>query len=213
MATIDEVKRLLEYRCSKQGFNSYLSPNDFNLVWNRAERRFFNLQYKKYGANQNSTESLSKFKTDPLPITVDVTGQYTKPTDILHIDSLTHVYNGIDVSVRRVENDRLASHLSSSYDAPSLEFPIYVEYKTVLQFYPITLATAKFVYLQDLADSFWGYTITGNKPVYDVTTSVQPKWSDSDIDEILYIAMSDLGLNMNDVNLQNFASQKIQTGV
>lgn len=211
MATIDECKRLLQYRATKGGYNGNLSPDDFNLIWPRAEQRHFNKQYKQYELSQEIGESLMPFKTDPLPITVGSNGKYTKPSNILHIDSLRILFEGSQREVRRFSDDRLANKLSSQYDPPTLEYPIYVEYKTYLQFYPISIGSALFVYLEDLVPSKWGYTIVNGRPVYDEATSVQPKWNEDDVDEISYIALSDLGINMRDQMLDTFAERKIQT--
>jgi hypothetical protein len=99
--------------------------------------------------------------SDATAIVVAGTGQYTFPTDMFHIDSLTHTINGIQYEVMRVEKDRLANHLSSVIEAPSLSFPIYTQYSTFLQFYPITLATATLVYLKKPRTSVYGYTLNG----------------------------------------------------
>jgi len=213
MATIDECFRVLKYRANKAGFLGTISPDDFNLLWPRCERRLFNKYYSQYLRDQKIGSALIPFKSIPTPITVDGTGQYNKPSDLLHIDSVRHTVSGIQYEVKRVEDDRLANHLSSSYDAPNLDFPIYTEYSTYLQFNPVNLATATLVYLQDLADSFWGYTITGNKPVYNVATSVQPKWKDTEIDEIIYMIGADIGINMRDQQFEAFSERKTQQPV
>jgi len=201
MATIDECKRLLQYRATKGGYNGNISPDDFNLIWPRAEQRHFNKLYKQYELSQEIGESLMPFKTDPINANIDGTGKYTKPTDILHIDSMRVAFSGSQSEVRRFSEDDIANKLSSRYDPPTAEFPIYVEYKTYLQFYPNNIGSAIFVYLKNLVKSKWAYTLVGGRPVYDAANSVQPLWSESDIDEICYIVLSDLSINMRDNQL------------
>ena len=213
-ANIDEVYRLLKYRATKAGYNGNISPDEFNLIWPRAEQRHFNAKYKQYELSQEIGESLMPFKTDPLTITVDSQGKYTKPIDILHIDSMRVPYLTIQSEVDRFSDDRLANKLSSSYDAPNKQFPIYVEYATYLQFYPIDLGNAILVYLKELVPSKWGYILNSkNRPVYNPTMSIQPKWNDNDIDEICYMVLSDLAINMRDQQLDQFAERKIQTDI
>lgn len=196
MYNINDIYNLVKYRLAKAGFNGSISPNDFNAVFPRAEKRFFNILYKRYLENQRNEDALLPFKTDPLPITV-ASGKYTKPALLLHIDSLS--YQGATlVEIKRVSDDRLANNLSSVYNAPSVEFPIYVEYSTYIQFYPITLASAVLVYLTDFVSSKWAYTLVGGRPVYDSGNSIQPKWKDDQIDEIIYMIGVDFGLNMRD---------------
>lgn len=211
MASIDDCYELLKYRATKAGFNGNISPNDFNLLWPRAEMRHFRQQYKLYELTQEIGESLLPFKTDPITITVDGSGKYTKPADVLHIDSVRAPFVTIQSEVTRFSDDRLANKLSSEYDAPNAQYPIYVDYNTYLQFYPINLGTATLVYLQKLENSKWAYTLVGGRPVYDEANSVQPKWRDTDIDEISYIVLSDLGINMRDGQVQQFAETKIKT--
>lgn len=213
MADINQCYELLKYRATKSGFLGNISPNDFNLIWPRAERRHFNAQYKQYELTQEIGDSLLPFKTDPITITVDVTGKYTKPTDILHIDSIRNPFLDSQRVVTKFSDDRLAEKLTSEYDAPSEEYPIYVNYKSYLQFYPINIGSAILVYLQKLVDSKWSYTLVGGRPVYDSVNSIQPKWSDDDIDEISYIVLADLGINMRDGMVQQFAERKIQTNL
>lgn len=225
--SIDNCFSLLKYRANKAGYNGYISPDDFNLVFPRAEVRYFNKLYGNqndyqpgrpvprisYAGTQKISESLSKFISNPEVVVVDADGKYTIPDDVLHIDSIMYTNSGTPVEVVRVEKDRLANNLSSKYDAPSTEFPIYTEYNGYLQFYPLTSASVTFTYLKRPTTSVWGYNLISNRPVYAASLSTQPQWSDTDIDEIIYIALSDIAQNMKDGELGNFAERKINTGI
>jgi hypothetical protein len=63
--------------------------------------------------------------------------------------------------VKRVEKQRLAANLSSQYDAPSSEFPIYTQFSTSFQFNPLNLGVASMVMLQKPVWSVWTYTLQG----------------------------------------------------
>lgn len=191
---INECKQLLEYRATKAGFNGNLSPKDFNTIFNSAEQRYFNQLYKRYGANQDVDDSIIRFKSDPTPITL-VSGRWTKPSTVLHIDALTTTAG---YPITRVNDDRLGGYLTSSYDAPTAVTPIYTEYNLFAQIYPINLTTAVAVFLAELIPSVWGYTVVSGRPVYNPATSTQPQWSEADLDEIIYLAGVDLGLNLRD---------------
>lgn len=288
MATVSEIYDLIKYRATKAGFNGTFSPVDFNLLFPRAEIKLFNRLYSDYYKTQLISDSLAPFFSDATAIVVGGTGQYTYPTDLFHIDSLTHTISGIQYAIMRVEKDRLANHLSSAIEAPSLKFPIYTQYSTVLQFYPTTLATATLVYLKKPRTSVYGYTlngvtatntlvagtlytngtytsvpltggtgtgaratvvvsgagvfsvtvttsgngyvvgdvlsasavniggtgsgftirvsqVSGNRPVYNPTTSVQTQFSDYEIDELVYYVLEDLAMNNRDQMLQQFS--------
>lgn len=197
MYNIDEVYKLSKYRLSKAGFNGNISPNDFNLVFPRAEKRYFSQLYKRYLENQSNQDALLPFKTDPSVIAIANDGKYNKPSALLHIDSL-RVNSPSGERITRVADDRLASNLSSSYDAPTSDFPIYTEYSSYIQFYPVNIQSAILVYLSDYVPSKWAYTLVSGRPVYDPVNSVQPRWSNDDIDAIIYMIGVDFGLNMRD---------------
>jgi len=290
MATIDQCYKLLKYRGNKSAYLSNISPDDFNLLWPQAELRFFNSKYKEYGITKKVNDTISKVKSDPLTITIDNAGKYVFPADMLHESSVTYIYEGTQVEVVEVADDRLANLLSSAYEYPTSEFPIYVRYKTYLQFYPINLGNAILTYLKQPVSSFWGYNISGSilttssltggatytngtytnvpltggtgkgaqativvagavvttvtitntgsgyivgdllsaassniggtgsgftvtvatisgsrNPVYNPSTSVNPVYSDTDIDAICYLILQDFGVNVRDQEVENFA--------
>ena len=59
----------------------------------------------------------------------------------------------------------------------------------------------------------WGYTTVSGRPVYNSGTSVQPLWKDMDMNEIIYIALSYIGVNLKDPDVSQFAQLKTQTGL
>lgn len=63
--------------------------------------------------------------------------------------------------ITRSEKNRIAAHLSSTYDAPDREFPIYTQFTNWFQFYPISIGIAQLVYLKQPVPSYWGYTLNG----------------------------------------------------
>ena len=297
MANINDIYQLVQYRANKSGFLGNISPNDFNLIFPRAEIKYFNSLYAQYYKTQRISDALSRFFSDPIAVTLTTSGasagKYTFPTDLFHVDSLTHTVSGEQYPVVRIEKDRLANHLSSKIEAPTTTFPIYTEYKTYLQFYPLDLATAILVYMKAPTTSVWGYTlngitafstlvagslytngtysnipltggtgtgaratiivssnqvtsvtittagngyvvgnvlsansaniggtgsgfaftvtqVSGSRPIYNPLTSVQPEWNETDLDNIIYLALQDISQNMRDGMLQQFAQVETQ---
>lgn len=170
MASINDCYNLLRYRGNQNAYLANLSPNDFNLLWPRAEMRYFNSQYKLFGSTKKINDTLSKVKTNPIPISIDGQGHYQFPTDLLHEVTITHTIGGIQQDVEEYQDDRLANKLSSSYDPPTEDYPIYVRYATYFQFYPITLSTATLTYLKNPTPSFWNYTLNGEISVLGTIT-------------------------------------------
>jgi hypothetical protein len=175
MATsIDNVFKRLKYKASKFGYVGTITSTDFNLLFPANESKYF---LKLFG-NQNKYQvanmlpsiaypgtlkvstSLSPFKKITT-LTIDGTGQAPKPTDMYFIDSLSHTTSFASSPIKRVEIEQLANYLSSYIDYPTTLFPIYVEYGTYIQFYPITLGTANLSYLKAPGQSVWNYSLNG----------------------------------------------------
>lgn len=297
MANINDIFQLVQYRANKNGFLGNISPNDFNLIFPRAEIKYYNSLYALYYKTQRISDALSRFFSPLTAINMATSGgtagQYIFPTDLFHVDAITHTVDTEQYLVARVEKDRLANHLSSKIEAPTTTFAIYTEYKTYLQFYPVTLATANLVYLKAPTTSVWGYTlngvtafstlvggslytngtytnvvitggtgsgarativvssaqvtsvtittagngyvignvlsanaaniggtgsgfaftvtqVSGSRPVYNPLTSVQPEWNETDLDNIIYLALQDIAMNMRDGMLQQFSQVETQ---
>lgn len=155
--SIDDCFKRLKYRADKAGYEGYISPDTFNLVWASAETQYFNKLYLDYPATRRSSESLSVFSKS-VSITIDSNGQYSPPSDLIYIDSILQGTNEIS----RVEKDRVGTSLASTYDAPDADFPIYTQYNTYLQFYPTNLGSATMNYLGQPTVGYWGYTLAGS---------------------------------------------------
>ena len=214
MANINEIYQLIQYRANKSGFLGNISPNDFNLIFPRAEIKYFNSLYAQYYKTQRISDALSRFFSDPIDLTIPTTGstagKNTFPNDLFHVDAITRVVGTEQYPIVRVEKDRLANHLSSKIEAPTSTFPIYTEYKTYLQFYPKDLGTAVLVYLKAPTTSVWAYTLVSGRPVYNAGASVQPEWNQTDLDNIIYLALQDVAQNMKDGQLQQFSQLETQ---
>lgn len=66
-----------------------------------------------------------------------------------------------DNAVTRVEKQLWAANLSSSYDSPNQQFPIYTQYSTHFEYAPKSIGYVKIVYLQQPVWSYWAYTLNG----------------------------------------------------
>lgn len=236
--TIDEVYRFINFIVKKSNAGGYVTPSEFNLLINRAQIQYFNKLYGNqndyrydrpvpkisYAVTEKISNSLSPFLSDKTTVTIDVNGQCTTPTDMIQMVAVTKEATGKpECEITRVEQDRIANNLSSYYDAPDAEFPIYAQLRTKLQFYPKNLASASIIYLKKPTDMVWAYTTVSGRPVYAPTLTgstvtpntgtVQPQWEDVDMNEIMYLALSYIGVNLKDPEVSQFANMKTQTGL
>jgi hypothetical protein len=225
--TIDQVYKFIDFTIKKSNAGGYLTPEEFNLIINRAQIQYFNKLYGNqndyrydrpvpkisYAVTEKISNSLSPFLSDSTALVIDGNGQVNIPNDLFQTVSLTHTISGIDYEITRVEQDRVANNLTSEYDAPDTEYPIYSQLRTKFQFYPKNLATANLYYLRKPTDMVWAYTTVSQRPVYDAANSVQPLWKSMDMNEIIYIALSYVGVNLKDGEVSQFAQLKTQTGL
>ena len=225
--TIDQVYKFIDFTIKKSNAGGYLTPDEFNLIINRAQIQYFNKLYGNqndyrydrpvpkiaYAITEKISNSLSVFLSDSTTLTIDANGQVNIPNDLFQTVSITKTISGIDYEITRVEQDRVANNLTSAYDAPDTKFPIYTQLRTKFQFYPKNLASANLYYLKQPTDMLWAYTIVSNRPQYDAANSVQPLWKDMDMNEIIYIALSYVGINLKDGEVSQFAQLKTQTGL
>ena len=118
-----------------------------------------------------------------------------------------------EYEITRVEQDRLANNLASYYDYPVDSNAIYTIFRDYIQFSPNDLYSANIIYLKKPEDMVWGYTMNGQIPEYSEALSTQPEWNDTDMNEIIYLALSYIGVNLKDPDVSQFAQIKTQTGL
>jgi len=225
---INQVHQYIDFIVKKTNAGGYISPSEKDMVLNRAQIQYFNKLYGNqndyrydrpvpkisYAVTEKISNSLSPFISDPVSLTIDSGGRANIPTDLFQTVAITKTIDGIENEITRVEQDRVANNLTSYYDAPDTKFPIYSQLKTKYQFYPKNLGTANLIYLKQPADMVWGFTIgIGGRLVYNPSASIHPEWKDMDMNEIIYLALSYIGVNLKDPEVAQFANIKTQTGL
>ena len=210
--------KLVSYLVDKyQG--TYLSPDDFNMVINMAQRQYLNYLTedgsghaqmhlgRKSGMLINApvVETLSIFIKEA---TLTVTSQVaTQPTDLYRIISM-RTSNDLHV-VRKITPDKLAEIIDDVIDPPTITDPIYVDMASDYKVYPSGVSSVKITYVKVPADMKWAYT---GALVYDAANSVQPEWNTKDLEDIIYRAIGIIGINLKDGDLQRSAQMIKQQG-
>lgn len=220
--TIDDVYSIMLYAIRKNQ-NGNLSPASFNLVINQGQTSYLDYllgEFQKYtpgrpyaavefGQNQDIRQRLTPFIQPPVSLTIDGTGLALYPSDFVNADAMYYgIYNR---RVKFIQQDRKDSHLNSYID-PIDSNPVYLVQSNGFQFYPVNLGTAALSYIGQPPSLVWGFTndIYG-RPIYNPGTSVQPKWFDLDMLEIIVRALAIVGVNLQ-LNVVEQYSQVIKTG-
>lgn len=234
--TVDEIKNFVEYISNKEQSGESLSPLEFNRLLKTSAIDFTRFLYGaiesykpgeasppvSYEATQYITDALRAVKV-LTPLTVDVTGSAPIPADYAHESSIRYTYNKPGrcdsdplipktVSIEIVKDDKVGVRLGSTLSKPKANRPICVFYKNTIQFYPINIGSVAFTYLKTPATPVWGFTVSGDVPVYDATSSVQPEFPEIFHLDICRIILGYMGVNLRDNDLQSFNERFKQTG-
>ena len=177
--------------------------------------------------NSSVSDRLSKFYTE-LTLSVSTTagatlGTAEKPASMWTATSLR---TAAGRPIKKVFDDNLATHLTNPIDSPSIDSPIYMEIgggtNGRFKFFPnsSTVPANNVIspilgYIRTPNRMVWAYTgdlvysASGGPSVIPTSGSAQPEWGDADMNEIIYIAVGLIGINLKDVDLIR-ASQTIK---
>lgn len=208
---------ILQYIVNKNQ-NGYLSPDDYNLIINQAQvsyQSFLIGEFQKYqygravdkvelGMTERVAQTLAPFITDPIPLSINVSGKASYPP--YHQQVVAMNYGANFDRIRFVQQDSLYSYLKSRID-PVTTNPVYLLTSTGFTFYPSNLGTAYLTYISKPPNIVWGYYLDINGiPTYDVTQSVAPLWYDIDMLEIIARAAQMLGINLQANQVEQYAT-------
>jgi|SRR5881628_595137 len=209
---INTIYSIIQF-ISNKNQSGYITPDEFNNAFNLAQKQYFHQlleDIQGWDANRkrirlpmgNAQQAIQKVAPFIVALSVAVpgTGQYAKPADLVNILAIRNSDNS--KRVWRVEHDRVWSHISSVIDPPS-ESPIYTEYDTDYQLYPVTIGTINVEYLKLPPDAIWAYDLVSGRPVYNQVNSTDPLWQDTEISDIIIRVLFMFGISIQ-------ASQLVQ---
>ena len=222
----------------QQGFTTH---EDIDMMLDSAQMVLFNqyfnnpkipavAQPQSYTQNQRVHDSLSAFKERyTFNNAATPGGIITLPSDFMHLLSVyTTVYNNtlqrnVFSAVQVIPEDELIERLESQEIPVSQDDPIAIMNKqNRIQLFPESAATGGVYYLRRPARPRFGYTqsgrvITYNPTQYDPVTqptgSQQLEWKQSDIMNVIVIALQYIGINLSSADVVQYADVKDKEGV
>mgnify|MGYP000850611190 FL=1 len=220
--SVDEVYKLMQFIINKNQ-SGYLSPSEFNIVINQAQRNYFDLllgelqqyQYQRpqprigYSSNENSRNRLTPLIVGAT-LAVDLAGFSLYPDDYEQLDTMWTVsgYN----KIRYAENNRLTSYLSSVID-PIESNPIYIIEQNGFRFFPNNIGQAVLYYVKTPSIINWAFTLDVNgRPIYNQLLSTQPVWHEQDMMQIISRALAMVGVNLQAPQLIQYSNDIKQVG-
>lgn len=214
--------QICQYAINKSQ-NGYLKPDQFNLLVGQGQDSYLNFllgefqqfQYNNakgridYSLNEDIRQRVAPFMPY-FNLYVDATGFAAYPNDYMQTDTM-FMY-GTNDRIKYVMQDRLYSYINSDID-PIATNPIYLIEDKGFRFYPITIASARLMYVKNPTKIYWGYTTDINgRPVYNPATSIQPLWGRLDILEIIARILKLVGISLQIGQVEQYAKEITNTG-
>lgn len=230
MATSNQVYDDVKFLCNKYQ-HGYVDPNEFVDTFNTAQRIYMNRLLGQPQEYQNGRpvartgghmtqvieEKLAPFtKRVVLKSQSDVANVKTQFPDFLKLLSL-NTEEGL--RVRRIKHEQIHSAMSSVVDPPSTSNPYYYEYDTGFRILAGDDGLDRMVmtYIRKPKDITWPYNMVSGIPTYNATgdyggTLQDPEWRDQEINELIFIQLGLIGINLKDIDLIRLSQTAKQQG-
>lgn len=228
--TIKEVHDLVLFIISKEK-NGYISHEEIDSILDRAQLALFNqyhtnpkipaqAQSARYGESQRIDDALSPFKAKYTFTTADsVGGVVTLPAGYLHlISAFTTVFvsalnKNIFSAVQVLNEEELIERLNSQVIPVTSDDPICImNSNNKIQLFPDVPQSGGIYYFRRPAAPKYNYTISGRTETFTTNGSQDLEWKEFDILNIVTIALSYYGVNLNSNELVQFAEVKTAQG-
>lgn len=213
----DEVYKICLYACTKNKQQGYLSPEDFHVAINLAQKSYLDYllgEYQKYqvgrqiavvefSGNERVRNSISPLIYGAVLSPNTTTGIAAFPSDYEYPDAMWTLYNFY--RIRFTQQDALFSTYRSGID-PIVDNPIFLIKHEGFQFYPENIGNARLSYVRTPPSIVWAYVLDSNNlPVYDAANSQQPVFGDTDMLQIIVRALMLVGVNLSFGTVMQYA--------
>lgn len=216
MATSNAIYEDIQFLCNKY-HHGYVAPDEFVNTFNTAQRIYLNRllgQVQEYQPGRPVARTgglmtqVMEEKLAPLTKRVilksssDLANVKTQYSDFVKLLSLNTEEGK---RVRRIKHEQIHSAINSVIDPPSPDNPYYYEYDG--GFRMITgcdgLDRMVMTYVKKPANITWPFTIVDGVPTYNSGSQsiVNPEWRDQEINEIIFIQLGLIGINLKDADL------------
>lgn len=209
---------------TKKHRSNHLTPEEIDEALNWASLDKFNelygLAYKfqspvavprnGHEINQKNKDDLDVFLTSPTALS-NVSGVAALPDDYVHISMLQTTNAGVTKEVELIRDDKWSFRINRITAGPSYDNPVCRQYNGNIELRPTDLQGLALTYLKYPTKTRWAYTLNGNsRPVYDDANSVDFEWGEENHMDIMARALQFLGINLEDVNLQQYKDYRQQ---
>ncbi len=211
MVNINTFKLFCEFLQNKVQEGASVTVPQFNSAANRAQMQLYERDYQTFLKTKEVSEFLKVFLSNTV-FTVPVNGEHSYPSDYQHLTSLRKYYVnaknvGRMIEIEEISNVEWGFSQISQLQEPTLRFPKYNEYSSVIRFIPRNIGTVEVDYFKTPVEPLWAFTIVNGRPVYDPVNSVNFEWFSYNFNEIAGIYLSLIGINLREGDLLNWSNQ------
>lgn len=213
--TIQEVVNYLNFYVNKVT-GAFLTIQESVNCIDRGQMAYYSDLKNRYATSQYVKDALAPFLR-----TANINGTVSGLVNINDVDYLDLLDMQIfyDISNRRVyapvkmvNEDERAYKLSSQRDPVTVTSPIGQQLGVgYFRLYPSSSYNGNVTYLRRPAKPVFGYSVlSGRVIVYNPLTSTQLEWGEQHINSIIIKALATLGINLNDADVANYATEAAQ---
>lgn len=198
-------------------FGTYYSPQDYDLIVDRAQMSLYNDYYDEFGTSQRMNDAMAPFKqTFQFTNITSPSGFIDMPDDYQHLLSIyTIVQNSVTglpqnrpVPILN-EDEKVARDNSQIYPPTTFDPYGMIVNNWDVQLYPAVPQAGLVYYLSRPPSPNFVYTVvSGRVPLYDPVNSTQLAWADKDQNSILIKALSYIGINVREQDVIQYAETK-----
>lgn len=188
----------------------YYTPDELTLEIDRAQMSLYNRIQPRYATSQRIKDALAPFKETYSFTTLTSVGGVIQISNTNFLN-LLDISLSDDTAIAIVNEDVRATRLKSQVDPVTANNPVGEMIGVGrIQLYPKTTYTGTASYLRRPIKPVYGYLVISGRPVYDPSTSTQLEWRETQINEILVIALQSLGINLSDQEVMQWGEMKGQ---
>lgn len=194
----------------------YYTPEQMDLLFDRSQMVVYDAYLKEFGKSQRLNDSMAPFKrTFVFSNSTSPGGLVTVPPDYYNLLSViptifdSYLQVPKDVPCPVVNEDEIVAQENSQIIPLNTSNPFCVVGQNWnIQLYPKVPQAGTVFYLCRPATPKYQYTTTGRVITYNSGTSTQLQWADKDIDDIIFVAMDFLGINLREQDVMGWATNK-----
>ena len=198
---------------------SYYSPPELDLIVDRGQMSLFEELRPKYATSQRIQDALAPFLEDyEFTASNTLSGYIIVPSDRNYITLLDIQINfGVSnrtvyASVPIVNKDERSNRLNSQLNPVTITSPIAEQTAPrYFKIYPISGYEGTVTYFRRPVAPYFDYTLISGRVIqYNPAQSVQLEWPEDWQNAVYIKALSSIGINIREADIEQFAEQKGQ---